>query len=138
LIEKALGSTARELLDRACGRPSQAIEARIEKTELKEMSDDELLAIIHGERAAARSRRVPMRNPQRLQDIRDDLARVTGGRFARACAVLCHRLPQWYSKAPLTKSKIMEITRHKDTSVLINNYIRPVALFEDHAAQGLL
>lgn len=40
------------------------------------------------------------------------------------------------AKAPLTK--IMEITRHKDTSVLINNYIRPVAMFEDHAAQGLL
>jgi integrase len=40
------------------------------------------------------------------------------------------------AKAPLTK--IMEITRHKDTSVLINNYIRPIALFEDHAARGLL
>jgi site-specific recombinase XerD len=40
------------------------------------------------------------------------------------------------AKAPLTK--IMEITRHKDTSVLINSYIRPIALFEDHAAQGLL
>jgi hypothetical protein len=34
------------------------------------------------------------------------------------------------AKAPLTK--IMEITRHKDTSVLT------VALFEDHAARGLL
>jgi integrase len=40
------------------------------------------------------------------------------------------------AKAPLVK--IMEITRHKDTSVLINNYIRPIALFEDHAARGLL
>jgi hypothetical protein len=40
------------------------------------------------------------------------------------------------AKAPLVK--IMAITRHKDTSVLINNYIRPIALFEDHAAQGRL
>jgi hypothetical protein len=42
------------------------------------------------------------------------------------------------AKAKASLTKIMEITRHKDSAVLINSYIRPIALFEDHAAQGLL
>lgn len=60
-------------------------------------------------------------------DGRDYGAHSLRSGLATSCAM---------AKAPLTK--IMEITRHKDTSVLINNYIRPIALFEDHAAKGLL
>jgi hypothetical protein len=46
-------AAAAQLLDRGHGRPSQAIETRIEKVDVKDMSDAELLAIIQSERAAA-------------------------------------------------------------------------------------
>ena len=36
------------LLDRAWGRPHQALEVGIHRTSLDEMSDDELLAIVNG------------------------------------------------------------------------------------------
>jgi hypothetical protein len=49
----AQAACARELLDRACGRPAQAITATIETRELKDMSDAELLAIIQAGREAA-------------------------------------------------------------------------------------
>jgi hypothetical protein len=39
-------AAARELLDRGYGRPSQAIDQTIEKRNVREMSDEELYAII--------------------------------------------------------------------------------------------
>jgi hypothetical protein len=46
-------AAAQAVLDRGHGRPSQSIETRIEKADVKDMTDAELLAIIHAERAAA-------------------------------------------------------------------------------------
>jgi hypothetical protein len=46
-------AAAQAVLDRGHGRPSQAIETRIEKVDVKDMTDEELLAIIQSERAGA-------------------------------------------------------------------------------------
>ena len=46
-------SAASQILDRACGKPMQAVETRIEKADVRDMTDEELLAVIQSERTAA-------------------------------------------------------------------------------------
>jgi hypothetical protein len=46
-------SAAQAVLDRGHGKPMQAVETRIEKADVKDMTDEEFLAVIHAERAVA-------------------------------------------------------------------------------------